>query len=149
MSSPATHNYSFEHMTTELTQCPAYPAATRIELHCFPKTFPFLNADGHTHTQSFVNVANYCAVCGASCGSFPFVSKFQESELLRSRSWAFSSSSPAEPIGPSHLPALLFFLPLPLRVPLRPTVPLSGTFEPQLVYIYPLRPLRVPLFCFS
>lgn len=47
-----TENYSFDDITTDLTQCPAYPAMTCIKLHCFPRTFPFQNADGHTDTHA-------------------------------------------------------------------------------------------------
>lgn len=37
----ATENYSFENITTDLTQCPAYPAMTCISLDAMGGAFPF------------------------------------------------------------------------------------------------------------
>lgn len=37
----ASENYSFENITTDLTQCPAYPAMTCISLVVMGGAFPF------------------------------------------------------------------------------------------------------------
>lgn len=68
-----TENYSFDDITTDLTQCPAYPAMTCISFIAMGGTFPFqitaqqLAMRSHTlaHIAHCVGETNYCwLLCG-------------------------------------------------------------------------------------
>lgn len=69
-----TENHSFDNITTDLTQCPSYPAMTSISFFALGGTFPFqiaaqqlakrdrtLTPNRHTHTRT-----NYGRVCFAA-----------------------------------------------------------------------------------